>query len=45
MLFSVLATAILIPGYGIEGAALARLVYGAGALALLFQANQLLRSP
>lgn len=45
MLFSVLATAILIPGYGIEGAALARLVYGAGALVLLFQANRLLKSP
>jgi O-antigen/teichoic acid export membrane protein len=45
MLFSVLATAFLIPGYGISGAGIARLAYGVGALVLLFQANRLLKSP
>jgi O-antigen/teichoic acid export membrane protein len=43
MLASLAVTAILIPAYGAEGAAIARLVYGIGAFALLERAYRLVR--
>lgn len=43
MLASLVLMAVLIPRYGIEGAALARLAYGVGALLLLWNARQVLQ--
>lgn len=43
MLAALLLMAILIPRYGLEGAALARLAYGIGSLLLLQRAERLLR--
>jgi len=43
MLLSVIATVFLIPAFGMEGAAIARLVYGIGALTLLLHAHELLK--
>jgi O-antigen/teichoic acid export membrane protein len=43
MLVALVLMAVLIPRYGMEGAAVARLAYGAGALLLLWQARRLLQ--
>jgi O-antigen/teichoic acid export membrane protein len=43
MLAALLLMALLIPRYGLEGAALARLAYGAGSLMLLQSAQRLLK--
>jgi O-antigen/teichoic acid export membrane protein len=43
MLAALVLMAVLIPRYGIEGAALARLAYGVGALLLLWEARRLLK--
>jgi O-antigen/teichoic acid export membrane protein len=42
---ALLLTVMLIPRFGLEGAALARLAYGVGALALLWKSNQVLKQP
>jgi O-antigen/teichoic acid export membrane protein len=43
MLAALLLMAVLIPRYGLEGAAMARLAYGIGALMLLYTAQRSLR--
>lgn len=43
MLAALVLMAVLIPRYGMEGAALARLAYGVGALLLLWNARRLLK--
>jgi O-antigen/teichoic acid export membrane protein len=43
MLTALVLMAVLIPRYGMEGAAVARLAYGVGALLLLWQARRLLK--
>jgi O-antigen/teichoic acid export membrane protein len=43
MLAALLLMAVLIPRYGLEGAAIARLAYGIGALMLLYSAERMLR--
>jgi O-antigen/teichoic acid export membrane protein len=43
ILVSLAFTAILIPAYGLKGAAIARLIYGVGSLALLERAYRLVR--
>jgi O-antigen/teichoic acid export membrane protein len=43
MLAALVLMAVLIPRYGMEGAAVARLAYGVGALLLLWQARRLLK--
>jgi len=42
MLAALLLMAVLIPRYGLEGAAVARLAYGVGSLMLLYKAHRLL---
>jgi O-antigen/teichoic acid export membrane protein len=44
MLAALVLMALLIPRYGLEGAALARLAYGVGTLMLLQRAQRLLKT-